>query len=88
MVKNTIICNSLNDVNYAIKKIKLPGMEFVFRGLPDISYTLQTRIEDKFQDKIKANDCVRKMIETFNNLIEQNGLTNEIYKDNKLLFVK
>lgn len=82
MLTNITICNSLNDVDNAINKIKRPGREYVFRGLPNNSYTLQTRIEDKLKNKIKANDCVKKMIESFINLIEQNGLTNEIYKDN------
>ena len=82
MLTNITICNSLNDVEIAVTKIRSIGKEIVFRGLPDYTYELQSRIEDKFKDKIKANSCVKKMIESFNNLIEKNGLTYEIYKDN------
>ncbi len=82
MKTGTIICNTYEDVENAISKIRRPGKEFVFRGLPDDSYSLQTRIEDKLKDRIKANDCVKKMIESFKNLIDQGGLTSEIYKDN------
>lgn len=81
MITSPIICRTYNDVEIAVTQLCCFGKEFVFRGLPDYTYELQTRIEDKLKDKIKANSCVKKMIESFNNLIEQNGLTNEIYKD-------
>lgn len=81
MKMDSIICNSYADVENAISKIRCPGKGFVFRGLPNISYSLQTRIEDKLKDKFKANDYVKEMIESFKNLLDINGLTNEIYKD-------
>ena len=77
-----IVCNSLNDLETVISKLRCFGSELVFRGLPDHSYSLQTRIEDKIRDKILANDAVRKMIQLFRNLLHKKELANEIYKDN------
>ena len=76
-----IVCSSLNDLETIISKLRCYGSELVFRGLPDHSYSLQTRIEDKIRDKIRANDAVRNMILIFRNLLHKNGLSKEIYKD-------
>jgi hypothetical protein len=76
-----IVCNSLNDLETVISKLRCYCSELVYRGLPDHSYSLQTRIEDKIRDKILANDAVRKMIQLFRNLLHKKGLANEIYKD-------
>lgn len=76
-----IVCNSLNDLETIISKLRCYGSELVFRGLPDHSYSLQTRIEDKIRDKFRANDAVRNMIQLFSNLLHKNGLSKEIYED-------
>jgi hypothetical protein len=78
------VCNSFKEVETTIKQLRGPDKDFVFRGLPDHSYSLQTRIEDKIRDKILANDAVRKMIQLFRNLLNKKGLANEIYKDHFL----
>jgi hypothetical protein len=76
-----IVCNSLNNLETIISQLRCYGSELVFRGLPDHSYSLQTRIEDKIRDKIRANDALRNMIQLFRNLLNKNGLSKEIYKD-------
>lgn len=76
-----MVCNSLNDLETVISKLRCYGSELVFRGLPDHSFSLQTRIENKIRDKILANDAVRKKIQLFRNLLNKKGLANEIYKD-------
>ena len=75
------VCNSFNDIETVISKLRCNGSELVFRGLPDDCYCLQTRIEDKIRDKIRANDSMRKMIQLFRNLLHSERLTNEIYMD-------
>jgi hypothetical protein len=76
-----IICNSLNDVETAISKIRCYGFELVFRGLPNHNFELQTRIEDKFRDKMKANISAQRMIESFKMLILENGFQHKIYRE-------
>lgn len=76
-----IVCDSLNDLETIISKLRCYGSELVFRGLPDHSYSLQTRIEDRIRNKICANDAVRNIIQLFRNLLHREGLSNEIYKD-------
>jgi hypothetical protein len=75
------VCNSFKEVETTIKQLRGPDKDFVFRGLPVHSYSLQTRIEDKIRDKILANETVRKMIQLLRNLLGKKGLANEIYKD-------
>jgi hypothetical protein len=74
-------CRSFKELETTIDQFRHPGSEFVFRGLPDHCYSLQTRIEDKIRDKIRANDSMKKMIQLFNELLHKKGLANEIYKD-------
>jgi hypothetical protein len=76
-----IVCNSLNDLETLISKVRHYGSELVFRGLPDHSYSLKTRIEDEIRDKTLSNEAVRNMIQLFRNLLVKKGLSNEIYKD-------
>lgn len=73
-----VTCNSLTEVEDTIK-YKCTGTDLVFRGLPDYNYCLQTRIEHKFNDKIKANNSTQRMITQFEKLLVQNGIQNEIY---------
>jgi hypothetical protein len=75
-----VTCNSLTEVEDTIK-YKYTGTDWVFRGLPDYTYYLQTRIEHKFNDKIKANNSTQRMIVQFEKLLVQNGIQNEIYRD-------
>jgi hypothetical protein len=76
-----IVCNSLNQLETEISKLRNYGADLVFRGLPDHNYELQTRIEDKFKDKMKANLSAQRMIELFKMLIKEKGLQNKIYRD-------
>ena len=82
MGTGSYMCNNFGEVEETVKKIIRPGHQFVFRGLPHYSYTLQTRVEDKLKNKTNANESVRKMIGAFENLIKLNGTQNEIYVDN------
>ena len=68
-----MVCNSLNDLETVISEQRCFGSELVFRGLPDHSFSLQTRIENKIRDKILANDAVRKKIQLFRNLLNKKG---------------
>jgi hypothetical protein len=76
-----IVCNSLNAVETEISKLRYYVTDFVFRGLPDHNYELQTRIEDKFKDKMKANLSAQRMIELFKMLIIEKGFQDKIYRD-------
>lgn len=76
-----VICNSLNEIETTINKLKHASFELVYRGLPNHNYALQTRIEDKFRDKIKANKCVQRMITQFKMIIAQEDFHNKIYWD-------
>jgi len=78
--KNKIICNTLSEIKEIINGFQ-NSKKLAFRGQPDICYSLQTRIADKFKTNDKVKNKGNEIINSFRKKIFENNLEKEIYLD-------